>query len=111
MKVDLFLVKDNDGNISNNFHSLHLAKEFASYTKGFIERIEVTVPGKREVKHVENKEYPVFTETKTLTDIENDYILHVLNNICNRNKTHTANILGISLKGLHNRLAKLKGNK
>lgn len=110
MKVDLFLVKDNDGNILNNFQSLHTAQEFAKYSKGIVERIMITSPNKREVdpQVALNKKYAQYND-KTLFEMENHYVLHILNEVCGGNKTHAAHVLGISVKGLYNKLEKIRG--
>lgn len=118
MKVDVYLVKDNDNNIINNFQSLHLAEECAKYTKGNVERIEVNIPNKREVDTSKPKikvatVLSQYAEIKSLVDIQNEYMIHIYENVCKKNKTHTARILGITTKTLSSRLliAKDKNNE
>lgn len=114
MKVDVYLVKDNDNNIINNFQSLHLAEECAKYTKGNVERIEVNIPNKREVEVTQYKQKTTsptvqYTGIKSLVDIQNEYMVYVYENVCKKNKTHTARILGITTKTLSSRLLIAKG--
>lgn len=108
MKVDVYLVKDNDNNIINNFQSLHLAEECAKYTKGNVERIEVNIPI-TQYKQKTTSPTVQYTGVKSLVDIQNEYMVYVYENVCKKNKTHTARILGITTKTLSSRLLIAKG--
>lgn len=52
---------------------------------------------------IESNRKLITTSTKTLEDVTKDYILKVYFE-SDRNKTRTAKLLGISTKGLYNRL-------
>ena len=46
---------------------------------------------------------PVFQHRKTLAEFEREHILQALEE-CRRNRTHTAKLLGISIRSLRNKL-------
>ncbi len=119
MKVDIYLVKDENTTIAN-FRNYPNALEYCLYSKNdslAIERIEVELPHRNDYKeHKITKEVTtqpikdlseiILNKDDILENVVNNHIVNIYNQT-GRNKLRTSKILGIAVKTLYNRFNKL----